>query len=67
MTIVKIREIFKRIHKKNPISGFEWIEHGETKKYHVIGASGLYSTHKTEKSAEKAQKSLQEFYNKFNL
>jgi hypothetical protein len=38
---VRVREIFKRINKKNPISGHEWTEHSPTTGYEVVGPCGL--------------------------
>lgn len=67
MTTVKIRENFLITYKNNPISGYAWPEHGPTKSFYVIGASGIFSRHLTLKKAQKAQKELQDFYNKFNL
>ena len=67
MTIVTIRENFKRTEKTNLISGYSWTEHEKTTSYSVIGACGVYSRHTTLLVAEKEQKALQAFYNKFNL
>jgi hypothetical protein len=67
MTTVSIREIFKKQNKVNPISGHEWIEHGPTTSFQVIGAVGVHSRHRTIVGAEKAKQELQNFYNKFDL
>lgn len=67
MTIVYIRENFKKQLKVNPISGYSCIVHGPTTAYYVIGACGASSAHRTLKGAEKAKKELQCFYNKFGL
>lgn len=67
MTIVYIRENFKKFIKTNPISGYSWLEQGATINYSVIGGSGVFSTHKTIKQAEKKARELQDFYNKFDL
>ncbi len=66
-TKVTIRESFKLIDARNKLSGHQWIEHGETTHYHVIGAIGLHSKHRTLLAAQKESKKLQDFYNKFNL
>ncbi len=50
-----IRERFKLIHKKNKISGHEWIEHGPTTGYFVVGPFGVVSTHRVEQRAEQAR------------
>ncbi len=62
---VRIREVFKLIHKKSPLSGHEWTEHGPTFGYEVVGPCGVESKHKTEKNALDAAAKSQEFYDKF--
>ena len=62
---VRVREVFKRIYKKNYLSGHEWTEHGPTTGYEVVGPSGVESKHRTEAAADAAAKELQEFYDKF--
>lgn len=51
----RIRENFKLIDRKNPISGHEWTEHGPTTSYSVVGPAGEVSRHRTEAGAEKAR------------
>lgn len=65
--IVVIREVFKLSDHINQLSGHVWHEHEKTTGYQVIGACGVYSSHKTLKQALISQKELQDFYNKFNL
>jgi hypothetical protein len=62
---LRIREVFKRIHKKNPISGHEWTEHGPTIGYEIAGPCGVESKYKTEKAALDAAAKSQAFYDKF--
>ncbi len=53
--LYRIRENFKLIQCKNPISGHEWTEHGPTKSYSVIGPTGEVSRHKSDTAAQKAR------------
>ena len=53
--LYRIRENFKLIHCKNPISGYEWIEHGPTTSYSVVGPTGEVSRHKSDAAAQKAR------------
>jgi len=66
-TEVRIRSVFKKINKKNPISGHEWTEHGETTEYEVVGKCGVYARCKSYEKANKIKNELQEFYDKFGL
>ena len=50
---IHIKEVFKLIHRYNPISGHMWTEHGETVGYEVIGGGWMRTKHKTLKQAEK--------------
>lgn len=65
MSQVRIREVFRRIEKHNPISGHSWIEHGPTTAYEVVGPTGVVSRHVTEAAALKAQTEWQAFFDKY--
>jgi hypothetical protein len=63
----RVREVYKRINKRNPNSGHEWTEPGPTTEYEVVGRIGVISFHKKESVAESIANEWQEFYNKFPL
>ena len=63
----RIREVFKLINKKNPISGHEWFEYGPTTSYEVVGPTGVVSTHRTQAGADKAKAEWDDYAAKFNI
>lgn len=67
MTQAIIREVFKLVHKTNPISGHSWTEHGDTTYYQVMGNGIVHSRHKSHEAADKARKELQNFYDKYDI
>jgi hypothetical protein len=55
-----IKEIFKTVHKKNPISGHCWTEPGPTIWWAICSPKlGIISKHRTEENAEKELKKYQ--------
>ena len=62
---LRIRERFKLINKKSPVSGHEWFEHGPTTGYEVIGPTGVLATCRTLPAAEKQKAEWEAYYNKF--
>lgn len=67
MTTVRVRELCKRVHHKNPISGHEWTTQGPTTGHEVVGKCGTHAVFKSEDKANKEAKLLQDFYDKFGL
>ena len=67
MSLIRIRENYKLIDCKNPISGHEWTEHGPTTSYSVVGPFGDISRHTSEAKAEKAKVEWEAFYEKYPL
>ena len=61
---VRIREVFKTIDRRNPISGHEWTEHGPTTGYEVVGPFGVLEKCRTEVSAVAKAYEWQAFYDK---
>ena len=59
---IRIRERFALLHKRNPISGHEWTEHGPTTSYETVGIAGVVSWHRTLAGAEKSRAEWQEYY-----
>lgn len=57
---LRIREVFKLVHRHNPISGHRWTEHGKTTGYEVVGKFGVISKHRKLERAEAALASYQE-------
>lgn len=62
---LRIRENFKLINKRNPVSGHEWLEYGSTTSYSVVGPTGELGQFRTEASAQRSVKEWEEYYNKF--
>lgn len=59
--LYRIRENFKLINCKNPISGHEWTDHGPTTSYSVVGPTGEVSRHRSEAQAIKSRDKYEEF------
>ena len=62
---IRIRERYKLINKKNPVSGHEWFEHGPTTGYEVAGPTGVLAICRTLENAEKQKEEWTAFYDKF--
>ena len=63
----RVRETFKRIDHKNPISGHEWSTHGPTTGYEVVGPCGVCSKHTSETKANLEAAEWNDFYKKFPM
>jgi hypothetical protein len=61
---VAIREIFKNIDRKNPISGHEWTEHGPTTGYEIAGPFGVVDRARTQAGAERRRADWQSYYDR---
>lgn len=48
-----INEIFKTVHKSNPVSGHKWSENGKSIGFEVRGGLWFTTRHKTMKNAKK--------------
>lgn len=60
-----IRERFKVIIKRNPISGHKWFDYGPTTGYEVVGPTGVVATRRTLANAEKEKAEWEAYYDKF--
>jgi hypothetical protein len=67
MSACRIRENFDRINHRNPVSGHEWVEHGPTTTWSVVGPVGVVSNHRTEAGAQTALAEWEAFYAKHPL
>lgn len=63
MPEVRIREVFKRIEKHNPVSGHRWTEHGPTTSYEIAGPTGVCARARSQAGADKKRAEWQAFYN----
>ena len=61
-----IRERFKLVNKRNPISGHRWTEHGPTTGYRVVGPTGVLSLHRTDANARKALAEWVQYFARIN-
>ncbi len=67
MTTVIVRERYQTFNRRNPISGHEWTERGQTTGYEAVGALGVVSVHTKPDRAEGSRAEWQGFFDKFSL
>lgn len=65
--LYRIRENFKLIDRRNPISGHQWTEHGPTTSYSVVGPTGEVSKHRSEAQAIKSRDEYEEFEKRMTI
>lgn len=50
--VCHVREVFPVTTRRNDVSGHEWLDHGHTTAWLVIGPTGPCSRHRTEAAAQ---------------
>lgn len=61
---LSIREEFRLIDKKNPVSGHQWTEHGPTTSWVVVGPTGVLSRCRSQEGAEKQLQEWKDYFDR---